>query len=90
MAIGSTGTDGKFMLRSFAPNDGAIVGFHCVAVVAMDLPDMTPDPEGRPRPLRQPQSRIPVRYIETATSGLVAEVRANIDNAFEFRLTSKK
>jgi hypothetical protein len=90
MAIGSTGTDGRFTLRSFAPGDGAIVGFHCVTVVAMDLPEMTPDPEGKPRPLRQPQSWIPVRYNDPASSGLVAEVRANIVNAFEFRLTSEK
>lgn len=90
MAIGSTGTDGKFTLRSFAPGDGAIVGFHVVTVVAMDLPGMTPDPEGKPRPLRQPKSLIPIRYNDPASSGLVAEVRANIVNAFEFRLTSEK
>lgn len=92
MAIGVTGADGRFSLRSFAPDDGAVTGFHNVSIAAMDsVPeDPAPQPNGQPGPTPPLKSRIPARYNDPATSGFSAEVKAGTANEFEFKLTKGK
>ena len=92
MAIGATGTDGRFSLGSFAANDGALIGFHGVTITAVDsVPEeQAPQPDGLPGPTPPLRSRIPARYNDPATSGFSAEVKAGVANDFEFRLTKSK
>jgi hypothetical protein len=60
-------------------DDGAIIGFHLVRIVARE----TVEP-GAPS-----KSLIPSRYGDFKTSGFTAEVKAGTGNQFNWPLTSK-
>jgi len=88
-ASGIIGSDGRFAMQSFAAGDGALVGFHRVAIdsweeVRPSTPTVTADDVPAPPPPMK--SRIPVRYNDHTSSGLTAEVLAQPNNDFEFVL----
>jgi hypothetical protein len=68
-------------LKTFAPNDGAAIGTHKVAVVAF---------EGEPKGPEAAAAKliVPQRYANPETSGLTIEVKPDGDNSPELKLTS--
>jgi hypothetical protein len=81
-ANGPIAADGSFELRTFAKNDGALVGTHKVAVV-------TYAPTGKSGPeAGLGKLLVPDRYINPETSGLTIEVKAGEVNTPTLELTS--
>jgi hypothetical protein len=85
MATGQIGSDGKFVLTTSAPGDGAHVGFYKVAVSCWDEPPFDPKNPTAPPPAK---SLIPERYGDEKTSELTAEVKRGGPNEFTFDLKS--
>jgi hypothetical protein len=80
-AYGNIGPDGHFTLSTYSPGDGAVVGKHAVMITALEqLP-----PELANNPNRLPKMLIPLKYNDTRTSTLTAEV-ASGDNTIDFPL----
>ena len=89
-ASGIIGSDGRFTLQSYTAGDGALVGFHRVAIdsweeVKPSTPTITAD-DDRPAPPPPMKSRIPIHYNDHASSGIAAEVKLQPVNDFEFVL----
>ena len=81
MAVGATDAEGRYVLstdRREGATDGATVGFHRVRITANRAPTGPSD--------SLPSSRIPMRYNNPAKSGLVAEVKSDTNNKFDFQL----
>jgi hypothetical protein len=83
MATGQIGADGKFVLMTSEPGDGAQVGFYKVVVNCWEE---TPFDPNNPKAAPPPKSLIPTRYADERTSGLTAEVRSDAPNEFTFNL----
>jgi hypothetical protein len=84
-ATGAIRSDGTFTLGTYSESDGAIIGQHQVAVVAMQSGSA-----GRPDPTAQRTSLkplVPEKYLAVGTSGLTFEVKAGANNA-EIDLTT--
>ena len=90
MATAAIGTDGRFSLRTFAADDGGLVGFHKVTVASWDsVPDTSkPTDDSLPGKPPPPKSLIPEIYVDPQRSGLSAEVKAGKTNEFHFELRS--
>jgi hypothetical protein len=93
-ATGIIQPDGRFTLQSYADGDGAIVGFHRVAIesweeVTPSTPAITAGADDVPAPPPPRKSRIATRYNDHATSGITAEVQAGSGNEFEFSVESR-
>ena len=93
-AAGKINADGTYTLTTFDEGDGAIVGKHRVAVVAMEstLPPDRPKvgggiPTQDPEYLKkyQPKSLIPAKYMAPTTSELTFEVKKG-RNSFNIEL----
>lgn len=89
-AVGLTDAEGRFELRTFEPNDGAVAGDYKVAIRKVEVissgadePPATPDPT--PEPLKE-RSLLPERYGNAASSGLTKTVEEG-ENQFAFELT---
>ncbi|WP_145263828.1 hypothetical protein [Calycomorphotria hydatis] len=83
-ATGGIDAEGRFVLRTHEPGDGAVVGSHKVSIQAYKpVPEFDPE---NPRQYEQ-EPLIPTRYFDAATSQLTAEVKAGTDNEFTFELT---
>ena len=82
LATGEIGPDGVFRLSTYGNKDGAVVGMHKVAVSCFEAP---PPPEPGTEP-GLGKLLIPERYLNSASSGLNAEVKAR-NEPFEFVLT---
>lgn len=81
-ATGKIDSTGHFKLTTDHQgrgDDGAIVGFHQVRIVARDLAE-----PGAPS-----QSLIPARYGDFKTSNLTTEVKAGSTNQLDWPLTSR-
>ncbi|HVJ87627.1 MAG TPA: hypothetical protein VM452_18345 [Caulifigura sp.] len=88
-------SDGQYVLTTYEPGDGAVIGNHRIMVISLaedgqnrpegsvELPVVSES--GDPIPLI---SVIPERYGDDKTSGLTATVVAG-DNRFDFALTSE-
>ena len=89
MATGSTDADGRFALSCFTRGDGALVGFHRVAIVPQSGVEIIGPPE-RPMERLVPAAPVPRRYSDERTSGLTAEVvaAAAAANHVEFDLVT--
>lgn len=83
MATGQIGSDGKFVLMTAAPGDGAQVGSYKVVVSCWEE---TPFDPKNPKASPPPKSLIPERYADERTSGLTAEVKSGGPNEFTFNL----
>jgi hypothetical protein len=87
-AKGEIQSDGTFRLGTYGETDGAMIGTHQVAIIAVQTdPDAPKDGrmiKGNPKV----KSLIPKRYMAAATSGLTADVKPG-GNEFNFDLTSQ-
>ena len=80
-ATGEIQPDGSYLLETYAPGDGAVLGKHSIMITAVE--DQTGKlPEAR-NPM--PALLIPVKYTNFTTSRLTAEVQAG-ENTFNFDL----
>ncbi len=78
-AVGLTDSMGRFVLKTFRPDDGAVAGTHIVMIEKSSYDDKT----GRVI------TALPRRYARQETSGLAAEVTEQGPNDFTFQLESK-
>lgn len=76
-AVGMTDLQGRFVLRTFRPGDGAVEGKHAVTISKSSMEKGTLVNE------------IPSRFARVETSGLTAEVTAKTPNEFRFDLSAK-
>jgi hypothetical protein len=88
-AIGVTDSAGRFRLKTFRPNDGAVPGIHRVQIEKLTFSDPPADlpPEASYTPVET--SHLPKKYRSTKTSGLTAEVTEAGPNEFVFELSTK-
>ena len=89
-ASGSTNVDGFFQLQT-GSQEGALVGNHRVVISKAETRGISADAEGLSGAVGdggwQFIEHLPARYSRPTTSGLTADVVANIDNEFTFELT---
>ena len=78
-AVGTFGDDGRYLLSTFEPNDGAVVGSHRVIIQASSPSESEFGEE------EIVDSRIPLIYADPQTGGLTAEVKPG-SNAIDFDL----
>ena len=85
-ASGTTDSAGKFVLRTFRPNDGAVVGTHKAQIQKVTFSERPKDlpPMADFTPVET--SHLPKRYSTPDTSGLTAEVTEKGPNQFVFEL----
>ncbi|WP_442483305.1 hypothetical protein [Aeoliella sp. SH292] len=74
--------DGTFVLTTYNPGDGAILGKHKVIVLPLQS-----DSESDELPAGYVD--VPGRYRNATTSGIEVEVVSGKDNVFDFQLESK-
>lgn len=86
-ATASTGPDGRFSLRTFDPDDGAVEGRHAVTIdKSTEVLELPTDPEAPPPPPKITR-HLPERYADRERSGLSAEVSGSGRNDFTFDLS---
>ncbi len=82
-AAARTDALGEYRLRTFQDGDGCVPGRMSVTVSKSESPT-EPDPKtGKIPPMK---NHLPLRYSDSSTSGLEANVEAKKDNKFDFRL----
>ncbi len=98
-AFGKTNENGEYQLTTFAANDGAVAGKQDVSVVHVPPIPSTPalpsveDTSYQPPGIGQstmpapPKSKVPAKYADAATSGLIAVVNEDNDNVVNLELT---
>jgi hypothetical protein len=74
-------SDGTFVLQA-ADKPGAVVGWHRVTIVAVDVPLRS----GGETQFTIPRSLLPDKYRDPDSSGLSCEVKAGRENAIDFNL----
>lgn len=85
-ATGSTDAEGRFVLRTYEPGDGAILGEHEVMIEKTTETQVLPlDPEA-PIPPPKIEHHLPRRYGDRKKSGLTAVVEEAGQNVFAFTL----
>lgn len=86
-ATATTDATGKFTLRTFRPNDGAVVGTHKVQIQKVTFSERPKDlpPMADFTPVET--SHLPKHYGSPDTSGLTAEVTEKGPNQFVFELS---
>ena len=78
-AVGFTGPDGAFRLKTFRDGDGAVAGTHRVRIVIPVLADPAAPGEALPAAV------IPARYASFDASKLTADVTPDGPNRFVFQ-----
>jgi hypothetical protein len=91
-ATGETDSQGKFTLRTFGADDGAVPGEYVVTITKVEsVPPGQPGGDaGREPPTSTrtpPKSLIPMKYNDAKTSGLKETVSESGPNDFTFNLT---
>ena len=76
-AVGITDAQGRFVLRTFRPGDGAVEGTHAVTISKSSMNS------------GKLEHAIPPRYARFETSGLTADVAQKSTNEFRFELSAK-
>jgi hypothetical protein len=82
-ASGVTDTEGRFALRTYDPDDGAVIGLHAVAIGKSQVNpkyDLT-------NPEKMFMDLLPLHYAQPHTSELTADVTADGENDFRFDLS---
>jgi hypothetical protein len=86
-ATAQTDNAGKYSLRTFAPNDGAVPGEYKVTVGKIEAPSGGEEQETQvDAPPTKQSSLLPERYASPASSDLKASVTQGGDNKFDFDL----
>jgi hypothetical protein len=97
-AFGKTDAEGKFTLRTFEAGDGAVPGKYLVTITKYEgsvspvdpnfneETDYVPPDESSTAKTEGPKNALPVKYAQTTTSKLKAEVTESGANDFEFKL----
>ena len=86
-ATGQIASDGSYTLTTYKKGDGAVVGRHQVAIVAIDRQGATPTTlESMEKEITW---LIPRRYGNPFTSGLTFEVKQGTKNVANFELSSQ-
>jgi hypothetical protein len=90
-AVGKTDAQGRFVLTSFDPNDGAVPGKYYVGIAKVVLED-APAGHSGPGGEQDPEAKIakdllPIKYKVPQQSGLTAEITASGPNDLKFELT---
>lgn len=95
-AYAITNKDGKFTLKTFSPDDGAVPGKYIVTVTKFEKKpvESVPDtdsadykpPGENDAPPKPPKNELPAKYADIKTSDLNAEVHADTENQFDFNL----
>ena len=80
-ATGDLGPDGRYTLKTLAPDDGAVVGKHLVMITAFEK--LTPEEANNIK--RMPKMLVPTKYSDAKTSKLTADVAPG-DNEINFPL----
>lgn len=81
-ATGTTDAQGKFTLRTFTDDDGAIAGAHRVTITKNVSEPSTPE---NPYPVSK--NMLPAKYARPESSQLTAEVGKGNENMFQFQLS---
>lgn len=76
-AVGMTDAQGRFVLRTFRPADGAVEGKHAVTISKSSMEN------------GKLEHTIPAKYARFETSGLEADVTQKSTNEFRFDLSAK-
>lgn len=79
-ATGEIQPDGSYSLKTYDPEDGAVVGKHAVTISAIELATGSPED-----PASDPKLLVPTKYSSSKMSGLTAEV-SDGENAVDFEL----
>jgi len=92
-ASGITDATGRFNLTTYEKDDGAIVGPFTVAIFKTETTGgMSPDEEhkaiaaGQQVKAAETVDKLPAKYKDGPKSGLTADVAADRENHFEFKL----
>jgi len=85
-AAAITGPDGKFVLKAFDPDEGAVPGKYKVSIVKIEV--IPAPPAGHDAVSRPPTKKyhVPQKYEDPEKSGLKAEVVDGQKNDFPFDL----
>lgn len=84
-ASGLTDAEGKFELKAFPPDGGAVPGSYTATIVKMDASATGEDANGRP--ILQ-KSLIPEKYGNPAQSGLKVDISKDGNSAIQLDLKS--
>lgn len=85
-AAATTDAEGKFDLKAFPPESGAVPGAYRVTLMKISQDDVVYEKTPR-RSVPQPKSLIPAKYADPTKSGLTVEIPA--DGAEELRFELK-
>lgn len=85
-ATGPIQADGSYTLGTYKPGDGALVGKHCVTVLARE--ESAGGTAGSPLVHRGGKSLIPLLYGDSAKSPLRYEVKPGQANVYSIDLSS--
>jgi hypothetical protein len=85
-ATGSTDAEGRFVLRTYEPSDGAVLGQHEVMIEKTTETQVMPQDPEAPIPPPKIEHHLPRRYGDHKKSGLTAVVEEPGPNVFEFTL----
>jgi hypothetical protein len=89
-ANGVTGHDGRFVLATYKPGDGALIGTHTITIATMlDPPIALPTDLAKAKRTTQRIALIPAKYGDIRTTDLKRAVEADRNNEFEFDISSK-
>jgi hypothetical protein len=81
-AIGQTDAEGRFVLTTFVPNDGAVPGVH-KATISDRKRNWQPDPTTK----QTTPTRFPEKYQSAPTTPWSFEVKSGEDNEFKLEMT---
>lgn len=84
-ASASTDAEGKFDLKAFPPDSGAVPGAYGVVVMKVSQEDVHSEGSHR-RGIPEPKSLIPAKYVDPAKSGLRVEIPAGGAEELRFDL----
>lgn len=86
-ANGLTDENGRFVLTTYEPGDGAVPGEHQVAIIVADadVPEVIPDDYDYAT-AGQSSVSIPPKYSDPNDSGLTATIKAGEENELKFEL----
>jgi hypothetical protein len=87
-ATGKIRSDGTYRLGTYGESDGALIGKHEVAIIALEIGPVPTRTEGGRPPATPTKPLVPRRYMSPGSSGLTFDVQPG-NNQADFDLTSQ-